>query len=217
MKKILLLMSIIVLAAPAFAQEEREEREGWDGNRQMAVAIRISPLLVGSLLGGFGVDAGFEFAPLPNTSVRANVRYIGFSPLAFDFVSYEDSVSGRARVSMLRFNLDWRWYPGRNYVKGWFLSSGLQFQRLAASASLIVGDEELAEGVGFNTLSTFAGLGHKIVFRSSQRAAFIMEPKLDIGWRIASNIPDAVFSIPFTGWIMGTNGLRFSLLFGAAF
>jgi len=209
-------MSVIVLlAAPAFAQEERER---WDGNRQMAVAMRVSPLLIGSLLGGFGIDAGFEFAPLQAASVRANVRYVGFSPFIFDFVYYEeDAGSARARLSMLRFNLEGRWYPGRNYVQGWFLSGALQFQRLMASGSIFVDDTELSEGIGMNTWSAFAGLGYKIVFRSSQRAAFIMEPAIDVGWRLASEIPHEVLSIPFTGWMMGTNGLRFSLLLGAAF
>ena len=215
MKKIFLLMAIIVsLVAPAFAEGERER---WDGNRQMAVGVRISPFLVGSLLGGFGLDAGFEFAPLRAASVRANVRYIGFTPFIFEFVDYEDSGSASARLSMLRFNLEGRWYPGRNYLQGWFLSGALQFQRLAASGSIFVNDEELAGGIGMNTLSAFAGLGYKIVFRSSQRAAFMMEPILDLGWRIASDIPREILSIPFTGWMMGTNGLRFSLLFGAAF
>jgi len=186
----------------------------------MAVAARISPLLLGSLLNGFGVDAGFEFAPVPLASVRANIRYLGFSPANFGFVSYDEedgTNSANARLSLIRFNLEGRWYPGGNYVQGWFLSGGLQFQRFAASASLFVDDAELSGGIGMNTWSAFVGLGHKFVFRSQHRAAFMIEPILDLGWRLASDIPSEVFAVPFTGWAMGANGLRFSVLFGVAF
>ena len=216
MKKMLLLVLVIMFAVPALAQEERE---GWEGNRRMAVGMRLSPLITGSLLGGFGVDAGFEFAPLQSFSVRANARYVGFRPFIFDFVDYadEDSGSATARLSMLRFNLEGRWYPGGNHVEGWFLSGALQFQRLAASGSIFVDETELSDGIGLNTLSAFAGLGYKIVFRSSQRAAFFIEPLIDVGWRITSEIPRDVLSVPFVGWMMGTNGLRFSLILGAAF
>jgi len=212
-----LLISVIMLAAPVFAQEERE---GWDDNRRMALGMRISPLLMGSLLGGFGIDTGFEFAPVSIASVRANVRFLGFSPANFGFVSYDEengTGSVNARLSLLRLNLEGRWYPGGNYVQGWFLGGALQFQRIAASASLFVDDAELSGGIGMNTWSAFVGIGHKIVFRSSQRAAFMIEPILDLGWRLASDIPGDVLAIPFTGWMMGTNGLRFSVLFGAAF
>jgi len=207
MKKFLLLLlpAITLLAVPAFAQEENE---GWDGNRRMAVTMSLSPLILGAALGGFGIDTGFEYALTQSVSMKANVRFITFDPLRFDIVHDEGF---RPRASQLRFNLEGRWYPQENYVHGLFLNGNLQYQRLFATSSLVVDDEELDTVI--NTFSAFVGVGYKVVFRSTRRHAFVMEPLLDVGWRIAS---DSTL-VPPLGYVLGTNGVRFRLLFGVAF
>ena len=206
MKKLFLLPAIIMLAAPAFAQEEEA---GWDGNRRMAVTVSLTPLIMGAALGGFGIDAGFEHALTQSVSMKANVRYISFDPLSFDTVASGDGF--RPRASQLRFNLEGRWYPQENYVRGLFLNGNLQYQRLFATSSLVVDDEELDTLI--NTFSAFVGVGYKVIFRSTRRHAFVMEPLLDLGWRIAS---DSAL-IPPLGHVLGANGVRFRLLFGMAF
>ena len=188
MKKLLLLPAIIVFVVPAFAQEENER---WDGNRRMAVTINLGPLFLGAITGGFGISAGFEYAPIEFASARLNVHYIGFN--------YPDS-SGSD--SIFRLNLDGRWYPQGNAVRNWFLNGGLQFQRL--SESFMDSEAETT-----NALSFVAGVGYKVVFRSSQRAAFVMEPALGFVWLIASNatrspyLDDALFN-----FISGVHGVR---------
>jgi len=209
MKKLLLPLALVVVAFPAFAQEEQEEPEGWDGTRRMAVTMSLTPLLLGATMGGFGVDAGFEYALTESFSMKANVRFISIDPLRFDIVYAEDGF--RPRASQLRFNLEGRWYPRAQYVQGWFLNGNLQYQRLFATSSLTVDDEELATSI--NAFSAFVGLGYKAIFRSSHRHAFIMEPLLDVGWRIAS---DSDLILPLDQ-MLGMGGVRFRLLFGVAF
>jgi len=221
MKKTFLLMVVVALAVPAFALEEDG---GWDGNRRMAATVNFNPLLMGAVLGGFGLEAGFEYAPVPFASARVNVRFVGFDPLR---LVDGDTGGVRTMVSLLRLNMDGRWYPGGDYVRGWFFSGGLQYQRIAASASFTIDGATVGAGVGFGTVSFFTGVGHKLVFRSQQRTAFAIEAAMDLGWRITCDLRrflrrelggelDAM-SGQLVGWLLGTNGPRFHLLFGAAF
>jgi len=206
MKKLFLLTTIVAFAVPAFAGEARER---WEGDRRMAVTTSITPLVVGAFSGGFGVDVGFEYAFTRSLSAKVNFRFINLDPFNFDFVDSEDSF--RPRASQLRFNLEGRWYPQENFVQGLFLKGNLQFQRLSSSGSLSWDDEEMDTLI--NTFSAFAGLGYKAVFGSTRRHAFVMEPILDVGWRVVS---DWAF-VPPLGYILGTAGVRFRLLFGVAF
>ena len=197
---------IVFLAAPAFAQDGGETPEA---DRRMAVTVSLAPLVVGAMFGGFGMDAGFEYAFAPFASVKANVRFVNIDPLRFNAVDADYGF--RPRASQLRYNLEGRWYPQENYVQGFFLNGNLQYQRLFATSSIEVNDEEMDASI--NTLSGFVGVGYKAVFRSTRRHAFVMEPALDLGWRIFCD-GDLV---PPLGQLLGTGGVRFRVLFGAAF
>lgn len=206
MKKLLLPIALIAFALPAFAEEERE---GWDGDRRMAITTSLTPLILGATLGGFGADVGFEYALTQSISMKINVRYISIDPLRFDAVNADDGF--RPMASQFRLNLEGRWYPQRNFVQGWFINGNLQYQRLFATSSLTVDDEEMDTLI--NTFSAFVGFGYKVVFRSSQRPALVMEPLLDVGWKIASD--GAI--VPPLNQVLGAGGVRFRLLFGASF
>jgi hypothetical protein len=112
MKKIIFLLMVVFLTVPAFAEEE------WDGNRQMAITMNPVPLIGGLILGGFGINVGFEFAPIPTASVKANIYYVGFDPVKF----VDGNTQGKSNASLFRANLEGRWYPSGNYVSGWFLN-----------------------------------------------------------------------------------------------
>ena len=215
MKKILLLAAAFALAAPAFAQEGAHEREHWHDSRQMAITLNLTPLLIGALVDGFGMEAGFEFAPARFAAAKINVQYIGFGLRRLG-VMYDDDSYGNGVVSMLRVNLDGRWYPQGNFVRGWFVNGGLQFHRIAAPASLFDEDGTWGGNRGLNTFSVLAGVGYKLVFRSSQRAAFVLEPGLDFIWQVASQMPRVPGDF-LLGAILGTRGVRFNMLLGAAF
>lgn len=175
-RKIFLLIALFVVAIPAFA------RDGWDDNRRMAVTVRIvTPLFWAIILDGFALDVGFEYAPIRRASIRGNFRLIAFEEMG-------------ARLWRPRFNLDGRWYPQGNYLRGAFLGAGLQFN---------VWDR--------SSLSAFASAGYKAVFGSNERrAAFVLEPALKFGWLL--------FPADLRGgadW--GESGLLFGLPLGVAF
>ena len=200
---------IVVLSVPVFAQDE------WANNRRMAIHTNIAPLILGSLLGGFGVEAGFEYAPISSFSTKVNFSYTGFDPSRFDLVEVEHKAGfTRLGLSLFRVNLEGRWYPQKHYLSGWFVGGNAQFYRILAipAAAFTIDDKEINNGI-VDTWSLFATVGYKVVFRSKQRAAFFIEPVLDLGWKIYSDLPDT----PFLAWLLGGARVRFNLTLGAAF
>jgi len=205
MKKLFLATTLIALAIPAFGQEGSER---WDGDRRMAITANLTPILVGAFTGGFGMGAGFEFAPGPSASARLNLYYIGFDSALMG----EEGGDG---LHLLRLNLDGRWYPQNVYARGWFLNGGLQYHAIIAPQVFWgVNGEDLSGTM--NTWSVMAGVGYKFVARSTQRVAFVIEPKLDFVWAVHSDIPRMPGDFALR-MILGTGGPRFSLMMGAAF
>jgi hypothetical protein len=231
MKKIIFFPMVVFLTVSAFAGEE------WDGNRQIAVTMNPNPMTIGLLLGGFGINAGFEFAPVKWASLKANIYYIGFDPLKFvgEPLVYEDEYGDGyddgyeeefflptgSNISLFRVNLEGRWYPSGNYVSGLFVNGGLQFHRLSASASFSLSDAEMGKGmmgVYIDTWGVCAGVGYKAIF-GKNRVGFVFEPVLDYAWVLHSDIPfkDLGSGGSMLGWFLGAKGLRGTLMFGAAF
>lgn len=197
-KPLLLTVALAALALPAFA---------WDGNRRMAVTMSVvHPLLTEALVNplfsegvrpNFGIDIGFEYAPIPHVSSKVNFRFIApGSPWVW---------SGSMRVS-----LEGRWYPQGNYVQGWFASGSIQFQR----------SPRLRGRLDLHTFSFFIGGGYKAVFNGGKRAAFVMEPRLDFGREITGRVANyyRFFDMDvFDLWEAGIYGPRFRLPVGVAF
>jgi hypothetical protein len=217
MKKITVFLLAMLIAIPVFADED------WEGDRTMAITMSPTPLIIGTVMGGFGINAGFEVSLLKWLSVKGNIYYIGFDPLqfaGFNEIEIEGEGTYTSNVSLFRANAEARYYPDGGYLKGWFLNGGVQFHRLSASAR-VTSDEmpgAYAEaGIGFNTLGICAGTGYKLIFGKG-RVGFVLEPSLDYTFPLFTEIPQAGdFADVIVGSLLGTRGFRASLLFGAAF
>ena len=202
MKKIcmfaFLAVMVTAVAAPLFAQDITEP-EIWTAQtpRRAAITLNTVPMVIGSLLGGFGIGTSFEYAFSSNASIRGGIYYVGFNI----------GVSGNDyRFSLGRFNLDMRWYPSHRYVRGFFLSGGAQFHRIAGGAE------------SFNSVGVVTGLGHKAAFGGQNRTLFFIEPSVDIVWSVYSQLlPDDPLAAGFLGTLLGIRGPRFNLAFGLAF
>jgi len=167
----------------------------------MAVTTSVvHPLGFGIGMGGFGFDVGFEFAFDREFSTRFGLRYLAFP----------DPDTGD-RFSLFRLSWDGRLYPQGNYLRGWFISIGTQFQSTSETSPA-------GEAMRANTVSFFAGGGYKAIFGAGQTGpAFVLEPTLDVGWRISPYLFGADALSSTDGWIRGTNGPRFRLPVGMAF
>ncbi|MDR0324451.1 MAG: hypothetical protein LBI12_08415 [Treponema sp.] len=198
MKKIFVFLVIILIAAPVFAQQ-----------RHFAITISPSPIIYAPILGGIGIVAGVEFAPLKNFAVKGNFYYVGW-----DFGKLIDEAGVDADISMLRFSVEGRFYPSGNYVEGFFLNGGFQFHRLGASFSY----EGIKLSDGLNTYGVYGGAGYKLVFGRS-RLGFVLEPTLDFIWPLKSDIPfkDMAAGSNLFGWILGVKMFRGGLKLGLAF
>jgi hypothetical protein len=208
MKKLFILLIIFMLTIPVFAQKAEPV------NRHVAVSFNPIPLFTGVFLGGFGVDAGLEFAPIRNTSLKAGFFYLGFDPGKFNITNLE-----KGEISAIRVNAEARWYPEGKYVEGFFLNGGFQYHRLKAAFTLENGEKSATTGGELNTYGLYFGLGYKAVFGDS-RAGFTLEPFLDFDWPIKSDIPfDEMDPISgnLLGWALGVKLFRFGLGFGIAF
>jgi hypothetical protein len=219
MKKFLFFPMVAFLTVSIFAKED------WEGSRQTAITLNPNPLITGLLLGGAGINAGFEFAPISWASVKANIYYIGFDFLKFvgDPVFDDEEIigPGSLNISLFRANLEGRWYPSGDYVSGLFLNGGLQFHRISASTSLPISDVNFGKSktsIYIDTWGICFGGGYKAVV-GKNRAGFIIEPMLDFTWPLRSDIPFDELGIEgnFLGWLLGVKGLRGSLMFGVAF
>jgi hypothetical protein len=222
MKKILFLLMFVFLSVSVFAKED------WEGSRQIAITMNPNSLVTGLILGGFGINAGVEFAPIRWVSVKANIYYIGFDPFKLIGEPLFDDVDGEEifnpigfNVSLFRANLEGRWYPLGGYVSGWFLNGGLQFHRISASTSFSVSEANLGKGkvgIDIDTWGICVGGGYKAVI-GKNRAGFVLEPMLDFTWPLRSDIPLNEMGIEgnLLGWMLGVKGLRGSLMFGVAF
>jgi hypothetical protein len=225
MKKIIFFLMLVFLTVSVFAKER------WEGDRQIAVTMNPGPLILGQILGGFGINAGFELAPVEWASLKANIYYIGFDPLKLigEPIDYDGEGMMQkitSNVSLLRVNLEGRWYLSGNYVSGWFLNGGLQFHQLSASSSFPLGDVTLDDttvgkgkvGIYITTWGICIGGGYKAIF-GKNRAGFVFEPVMDLTIPIYSDIPfgNMGFEGDIIGWLLGIKGLRGGLMFGVAF
>jgi hypothetical protein len=217
MKKITVFLLALLTVIPVFAEEGESE-----GNKTMAITASPGPLIIGTVLGGFGINAGFEISLLKLLSVKGNIYYLGFDPLKF--VGYSeieaDGNSYTGNVSLFRANAEARYYPAGEYLEGWFVNAGVQYHRISASARVkhdeMPGAYEEA-GIGFNTFGICVGGGYKLIFETG-RVGFVLEPVLDFTWPLFTEIPRFNdFTDVIIGSLLGIRGFRAGLLFGAAF
>jgi hypothetical protein len=220
MKKItVFLLAMLMMVIPVFADKE------WEGDRTMAITMSPTPLIIGTIMGGFGLNAGFELALHKSIAVKANLYYIGFDPLQFigfsdDMMGLEEGGTITSNVSLFRANAEARYYLDGMYLEGWFINLGAQFHRISASARVTLDEMPGAyaeTGIGFNTFGVCAGAGYKMILGTG-RVGFVMEASLDYTHPIFTEIPQAGdFSDFIVGSLLGTKGFRASLIFGAAF
>ena len=208
MKKIFLFLVLVcVITFQVFSQETEES---WEKKRRHVFTTNLTPLFMSSFLGGFGINAGYEYALGPYGSLKINGTYMGFRSWEFDY--YDDNIENYF-VALLRFNAEGRWYPMGDYFKRWFLGGGLQYHWI--SISPFVDDKNANQGA--HSVSLVLGVGYKFII-GKPRAALVIEPLLEYAARIYSGLESDTWSYfnPFE-WLLGINGPRFSLLFGVAF
>jgi len=211
MKKIIsLAVAITALSVSAFGQEGLNT---WNGNRRMAATINPGPLVLMSVLNGFGIDVGFEYATSQSVSVKANSR---FATVRFSDTLADSETTDELKAWLLRVGLEGRWYPQGAFVQGWFFSGNLQFQNATGSLSGLSLGEMVSESATRYALSFFPGIGYKLVFKSNQRTSFALELTGDIGFMILHNNTPGPEGWP-EAWLLGTAGPRAALLLGAAF
>ena len=202
MKKVVLFLVIIAMAAPVFAQDMGTVN--WDGNRRMAVMINPLPLFIVPMIGGFGIGAGFEYAPSPFFSIKPFVNILNLNQR--NFWDEEDNDS----LFMLRFSTEARWYPLGNFVHGLFTNLGLQYHLLNQNLT----DVDIGT---FHTLGIFWGVGYKFVWGRS-RAAFVVEPTIEHSWVLTTSIPEIDPLVDHAiGWLLGIRWFRVGLKVGVAF
>ena len=218
MKKAFFLSMIIAILAAAGLSAQT----AWEGNRRMAVMINPIPLVLGTAIGGFGLEAGFEYAPAPQFSVKTGVYYMGYFYNLYDYTTANGGNSSTGMYTM-RVSLEGRWYPNEDSVHGLFLNGGFQYHRLGGSYSITVydyGGQETSTGQsqGYNTYCIYLGVGYKAIF-GKNRAGFAMEPTLDFVGPLYSEIPFGgdLASNNLAGWVLGIKMFRLGIAFGAAF
>jgi hypothetical protein len=207
MKKVLAgLILCTAILVPAFTQME------------VGVSFDPVPLITGLVLGDFGISTGFEYASARAVSTKINVYYLGMNIAAFtDLTDGTD-----LKISLFRVNLEGRWYPEAEYIKGFFLNGGLQYHLMSGIAKIVDENGSLIGGSGnLNTLGLYGGIGYKIIFGSTQKVGFFLEPAMDFIWPLYSDIPFTEIKplaiSNYLGWIMGVKLFRFGLIMGAAF
>jgi hypothetical protein len=104
-KKIAVLLLVLMTAVPVFA------RDNGDGEKKIAITMNPGPLIIGTILGGFGMNIGVETAILKWLSVKGNLYYIGFDPIKFAGYDEIDGAGYSSNVSLFRANAEVRWYP----------------------------------------------------------------------------------------------------------
>ena len=218
MKRYLFILCTVLIAVPVLSQENQ------DKVKNMAITTNFVPLYVGTSLGGFGANLGYEFAPISQFSTKLTLQYIGFDPLNFygTSMTLDDDdeggqIDGRANISLVRVNAEGRWYWDQKYVQGVFLTGGLQYHLLSASVNLNLDDDDIREGGVYNSLGLGIGGGYKALFGRG-RAAFALEPSLEYFFVLHSDI-QGIRSMEgaILGWLLGIRGFRFNVLFGVAF
>jgi len=215
MKKIFIFLAVLMIVSPVFAQKDAleglNELEDTSVKRQFAILLNPIPLVIGVIGGGFGLEAGVEYAPASMASVKASVYYIGLDPSKWFDVTKE----GNARFSITRVSLEGRWYPSEQYVKGFFLNGGFYYHQV--NAALRWADVDF--GTGLSTYGIYIGIGTKKI-TGNGRVSFSYEPTVDFTWPISSEIPFNkldILSSNLLGWVLGVKLVRFGWRFGIAF
>jgi hypothetical protein len=199
MKKIYLFALVaMMISARSFAQEEQVQH--------FALTIDPIPLLVGPVLGGFGIAGSFEFAPLSRVSARTNIYYLGAKLTSAD--EYEGT---DVKFSFFRFTLEGRFYPFSLAPRGFFLGGGYGFNTVSGSARVKSEGESNSGSLNFHTL--FLDLGYKICFGSENRAPIFIEPSLGYNFLLGSSVE----LDPAVALLLGAAGTSIGLTIGVAF
>jgi hypothetical protein len=240
MKKILIFIVVITLAAPLFAQKNSGiERKNalminpWTTLLGVSINRAIGASFFPPEFFAGGID--FEHAVSRSFSVKLNflgyhlseqTRQIDSSNKTPEWIDFEAWASGS--VSIYRIGLDARFYPSGNYLQGFFFSGGLQFHRMDFKASVRIkmgdffgfgdGFDFSFNGDSYNTWSAVPGLGYKMIAGRKQ-AAFSMENILDfpIGLKFGPFKNDFPYSGPGKNIVQGVNWPRYRMIFGVAF
>jgi hypothetical protein len=202
MKKIIFLLIAVLLTTPAFSQDEGKEYF------RHALTSDLIHTFLGFTQGGSSASLGYEYALVRPASVKTSFCFLSLKP--------EPKPSG----NIFMINVEGRWYPMQNYVRGFFINGGYQFQRFTASLFNTNTDEEDGEetvklsGAVYNH-GIHAGLGYKVIFGKNLNG-LVLEPFISYIFPVSSDIPSGKMAGP-DRWLLGTSGFRGGLTLGYAF
>ena len=246
MRRFFAVLLFSILLAPVFAGDYSEKI------RRVALTLDPVPLVTGVAFGGFGLGGGLEYAFMKNFAVKTGFSYTGVDFARIPGFNMDDAGSGKpgpgfpiqgtdTTVSWIKWSLELRWYPGENYVEGFFVNLGYQFHHFTVNSggflSFYDTDKEAGPPImnplgppyfahppyitmaNANTHSIYGGAGYKLVFGQSQ-SAFALETKLDFTWPISTDMEFDRMSNStgmLVGWMMGVKLFRLGLVMGVAF
>jgi hypothetical protein len=205
------MMSVFILIAligiPSFAQED----ESW---HRYAVTFDPLPLILGTMLGGFGIGASFEFLPVSMVSARARVNYLGVKISRY-------TVDEDIAWSHLDIAGEGRFYPFKTGLGGLFLGAGLAYMRIGGSATFSLEDESESTRESINALSIFGNVGYKLIIgnKITKPGSLFVELAVvyrhylfpDIDW-------EDYWALDTYFWAVGLkNGAGYALTMGVAF
>jgi hypothetical protein len=206
-----------MIVAPSFALEDQVQR--------FAITIDPTPLIYGSILGGFGIAGSFEYAPIPNASGKVNVFYVGAKMNHTVYTEYEDEDSSEPEsdsagtsldFSFLKFTLEGRFYPVHAAPRGLFLGGGYGFNKISASFFSDWADQgKIGGSLYFHTL--FLNIGYKVCFGREPRVPLFIEPSLSYNFLLNSSLGKIEEQDPFLSLFLGAKGAAIGLTIGVAF
>jgi len=104
-KKMLIVLLIVITSAGAFAQEMKKP------SAQNAININVGTTVVGLVLGGFGIGAGYERALSHAVALRLNGDYMSIKVLNESYSIFDAILTAR-------------WYPENKALEGFFVEGG---------------------------------------------------------------------------------------------
>ncbi|MDR0909158.1 MAG: hypothetical protein LBM77_05270 [Spirochaetaceae bacterium] len=181
-----------------------------DDERLYSMAANIDPiwLFAGAFTMGFGIEGGFEYAPLPWLSARVNGGYFG--------TDLGGLMGSDFKIGFAVADADVRYYPVAEYVEGFFINAGARYMQLWGNILQLK-----LHDVNLSMFAFKTGIGYKIL-TGRGKIVFFIEPAFWWNFMIPSDkikkdFGETVSQFSLNSVIFGINGPAMSLAMGLCF